>query len=697
MLHRRIFMGFVSSLCLLLAGCTVQYELANLVTAAPVISPGSNLFTSSIEVSISDSTQGAVIHYTTDGSIPSSSSSIYTVPFSVSQPTTVQAMAIAPSYQASNVSNEIYAFQILTPSISPASGVYSSPVSVAISDVTPGAVIYYTTDGSTPTSGSLRYSGALTVAVPETVQAIATGPTFLNSAVATAQYQFQVQQPIFSPAPGSYPSPISVTLSDPTPGAVLYYTTDGSVPTRASSTYGSPITVTQATTITAFASATGYLDSSVVSGTYSTTPGEYQWTWMGGPQAVGLPAVYGMVGVPAATNTPGTRGGSLVAGDSSGALWLFGGGTNAGYLNDLWRLDPITLQWTWVSGTNQLDDPGMYETKGVPGGTPPARSGGGAWTDAMGNVWIFGGATMNSANSQNILNDLWEFDVATKQWIWIGGSNKPNSGVSTTPPQPGNIFSPAYCKDDQGNFWLFGGNQDTPPFPDAETVRQLWEFSPVTQKWTYVDVSGTFNDIGSYGTQRLASASNHPGARSDSACWSDRSGNIWIFGGSGNDSGQDAPAADPFLNDLWMFNPSTKEWTWEAGSNLFLAQGDYGTRGVEAPTNVPSPRVSTTGWTDAQGNLWLFGGQTIDANHSYGSGSNDLWRYSPITGNWTWMAGSSLDNAPNSYGILGVPSATATPGGRIQPIGWAGSNGDLWLYGGGSSSGDQTDVWRYEP
>ncbi len=57
--------------------------------------------------------------------------------------------------------------------------------------------------------------------------------------------------------------------------------------------------------------------------------------------------------------------------DSHGNLWLFGGygygsTTSSGYLNDLWRYDPATNQWTWMSGANTIDQVGVYGTKGVP-------------------------------------------------------------------------------------------------------------------------------------------------------------------------------------------------------------------------------------------------------------------------------------------------------------------------------------------
>src|SRR2546428_829623 len=139
--------------------------------------------------------------------------------------------------------------QVATPTFSPPGGAYASPQSVAISDATPGATIYYTTDGSTPTTASPVYTGSTAVTQTITIKAMAAASGMSDSAVASATYTIlqQVATPTFSPAGGTYVGPITVTLSDATSGATIHYTTNGSTPTASSPVYSGPIAVTQTT------------------------------------------------------------------------------------------------------------------------------------------------------------------------------------------------------------------------------------------------------------------------------------------------------------------------------------------------------------------------------------------------------------------------------------------------------------------
>src|SRR6202008_4883144 len=117
--------------------------------ATPVITPATGTYTSAQSVTITDTTSGANIYYTTDGSQPTASSSLYSNAFTVSSTTTVKAIAIASGFNQSATATSVITIssqaQTSTPLISPGTGTYSSPQSVTITDATSGSNIYYTT------------------------------------------------------------------------------------------------------------------------------------------------------------------------------------------------------------------------------------------------------------------------------------------------------------------------------------------------------------------------------------------------------------------------------------------------------------------------------------------------------------------------------------------------------------------------
>jgi hypothetical protein len=161
------------------------------IAATPTFSPAGGTYTGAQTVTISDSTSGAKIYYTTNGTTPTTSSALYSGAISVSASETIEAIAAATGYSNSAVATAAYTISTATaatPTFSPAGGTYSSTQSVAISDTTSGAKIYYTTNGTTPTTSSTLYSGAISVSASETIEAIAVATGYANSAVATASY-----------------------------------------------------------------------------------------------------------------------------------------------------------------------------------------------------------------------------------------------------------------------------------------------------------------------------------------------------------------------------------------------------------------------------------------------------------------------------------------------------------------------------
>jgi hypothetical protein len=157
--------------------------------------------------------------------------------------------------------------------ISLPSGTYPGVQTVTITDATAGAMIYYTTNGSTPTASSAVYSGAIAVNGTETLNAIAVAPGYSNSAVASAAYTITgasqaATSPAFSVPGGTYHSAQTVTISDPDRSATIYYTLNGSMPTIESAVYTRPILIANSATLQAIALAAGSAASTVTSATY---------------------------------------------------------------------------------------------------------------------------------------------------------------------------------------------------------------------------------------------------------------------------------------------------------------------------------------------------------------------------------------------------------------------------------------------
>ena len=161
--------------------------------------------------------------------------------------------------------------QAQAPKFSLKAGTCLGSQSVTITDATPGVTIYYTTDGSTPTASSTKYTGPITVSTTETLEAIAIESGYANSAVTTAKYTVitaPAGAPKFSLKAGTYKGPQTVTMTDATAGVTFYYTTNGTTPTTSSTKYTGPVKVSATETLEAIAVAPGYATSAVTSAKY---------------------------------------------------------------------------------------------------------------------------------------------------------------------------------------------------------------------------------------------------------------------------------------------------------------------------------------------------------------------------------------------------------------------------------------------
>ena len=183
-------------------------------------------------VTISDTDASATIYYTTNGTTPTTSSTKYTGAVTINSPTdTLKAIAVDGA-NTSAVSSATYSLTEAAPKFSPDAGQYDGSTSVTIFDSDASATFYYTVDGSTPTTSSTLYTGAITVVASETIKAIAVDGG-LTSAVGSATYTLLPTPPpvSLSAVSTSYGStvPVTITATSPANGSVVTFGVTGGV------------------------------------------------------------------------------------------------------------------------------------------------------------------------------------------------------------------------------------------------------------------------------------------------------------------------------------------------------------------------------------------------------------------------------------------------------------------------------------
>ena len=158
--------------------------------ATPAFSVASGAVVSGTSVTITCSTEGAKIYYTTDGTKPTAESSAYTEAISITEAVTLKAIAVKSGMNDSAVASASYTIKgtVATPAFSIASGAVNSGTSVTITCSTEGAKIYYTKDGTEPTAESTEYKAVISVTAAVTLKVIAVKSGMNNSAVASVSY-----------------------------------------------------------------------------------------------------------------------------------------------------------------------------------------------------------------------------------------------------------------------------------------------------------------------------------------------------------------------------------------------------------------------------------------------------------------------------------------------------------------------------
>jgi len=279
-------------------------------------------------------------------------------------------------------------------------------------------------------------------------------------------------------------------------------------------------------------------------------PQTLQWYYMGGSKlkdsAGNYPSNY------RETGQPPSRSGGAGGVTSTGEFLLFGGNIgNGAYTNDFWLYTPSEGTWTWIAGSNQSNQLGLYPSSTGQAGYPGARGGMACWTDQGGNLWIFGGH--GYSNNIGLLNDVWKYQPANHAFYWVAGAS--TRQVNTVFPASHGDVGTLGCRNyscfwnADNKFWVSGGYGTSTS--QYGRFADLWSFSLADYKWRFIDgpkdsTTGSYPAPGGRGV---------PDGRMGGLTWT--VGNrLYLMGGT-------LDGATP-VSDFWMHhaavNSSVNDW-----------------------------------------------------------------------------------------------------------------------------------------
>jgi len=343
-------------------------------------------------------------------------------------------------------------------------------------------------------------------------------------------------------------------------------------------------------------------------------------------------------------------------------------------------------QWTWMAGYLVSDavyidprpSPSPLSVRGTPWTLsstikPSVREHPAGGLANNNEIYVYGGASLESYFS----SDFWVYDISQQKWAFISDLGwKIIVGIigqESPTAHPGGRNRMASAVDNDGNIWMFGGLYNDKNTYERFTKSDLWMYNTKTRKFTYYD--------------DYAGSQTKPRERYRARAWFDDANNMWLYGGA-----VDTPNGSLSYNDLWMFNTTSKSWTFISGNKnqpycKNCTNGSYpsiaGTGGTQY---FPRARSDFGYWKDTLGNIWIYGGYA--ESHGWDD-YGDLWKFNPITKAWTLISGNDT---------LNPPKTTTNPGSRNAPYCWVGNDNKLYMTGGlRQYLYFLRDTWRINP
>jgi formylglycine-generating enzyme required for sulfatase activity len=433
---------------LLLSSCGKKATEADPEAIAnPEISPTGGSYNEPVAVLIHCPTYDATIHYTTDGSIPTTNSPVFTALLQINSNTELKARAFKSGYISSAVVSQSYQFSSTAVEpvvISPNGGAFAGAQQVTLSCPTANAQIYFTLNGSEPNLNSYPYTGPILISNSVTLKARAFVEGMISSIVSSASFSFQLPLPEFSLDGGIFSSPQMVSISHPYPGAIIRYTTDGSDPNESSTQYIAPVNVVSSTVLKARAYLQNWQPSEVAMALYSISLTQPEQLVPGGsfhngtanvqlsPFYIGSREITELEWVYVMQDT------TVIVPDKpkSGLTWVqaieycnyrsimegfepcysYGGsGTNPLNWPPFWYTDHTQISCNWSANGYRLptEMEWMYAAQGGPYSSGFTYSGSNAIDEV---AWYSGNSSQPALVGQKLPNELGIFDMSGNLW-----------------------------------------------------------------------------------------------------------------------------------------------------------------------------------------------------------------------------------------------------------------------------------------
>ena len=363
-------------------------------------------------------------------------------------------------------------------------------------------------------------------------------------------------------------------------------------------------------------------------------------------------------------------------------------------------------QWTWEGGLNTANGSGVYGTQGAAAASnvPGARYDSSSWTDSSGNFWMFGGYGYDAtgvlgALERSVAIQSEHRAVDLGQWRQRG-SMPAGSTARRAPPRPaivpGARYSASSWIDSSGNLWLFGGYG----YDSAGAVGQPERSVAIQPEHRAVDL-GQWRQrrtmpAGSTArrapprpaTCRARAMRPAPGSTPPATC-----------GCSAGRLRLHRRCRQP-ERSVAIHARAADSGPGSVAATATMPVGVYGTQGTAAASNVPGARQAAIPGSTPPATCGCSAATATTPPAVVGY-LNDLWQYSPSSGEWTWVSGGSADNASGVYGTAGhrrgqrpcrerarrpVPGSTrpatcgCSAGSATTPAGGVGYLNDLWQY-----------------